>query len=87
MAPITFDAEPATRRLSLQVPGLGSFQTTPQQPGAPPHGLGVPLGGGFEYLVAELGSAVRLSSRLRAREERRHDTFAHFASVQWSNAI
>lgn len=85
VAAIRFEADPLTHRLSLDIPGLGTFQATQAPDDARTRGLGVPLGGGFEYLVAELGSTVRLSSQLREREVRHRNTFAHFASVQWSN--
>lgn len=85
--PITFHADQDTRRATLTVPGLGEFQAEPiRNPvTGQEHRARINLPNGFEYTTAEMGNAVWMHATVGDKTLDNRNTYAQFASVDWTN--
>lgn len=87
-APIEFTSDRDTRLARLTVPGLGEFRAEPiRNPvtGAE-HRARIQLPNGFEYKEAEMGNCAMNHAALGGKTIDNQNTYAQFASVDWSNA-
>jgi hypothetical protein len=86
--PITFQTDRDKRVASLKVPGLGEFRAEPiKNPvTGEEHRARIQLPNGFEYKEAEMGNCAMQKVTLGDKKFENQNTYAHFASVDWSNA-
>jgi hypothetical protein len=86
--PIEFETDREKRVARLTVPGLGEFRAEPiRNPfTGEEHRARIQLPGGFEYTEAEMGNCVMNSATLGEKRIDNQNTYAQFASVDWSNA-
>ena len=85
---IEFQTDREKRVARLAVPGLGEFRAEPiRNPvtGAE-HRARIQLPNGFEYQEAEMGNCVMNHATLGDKKIDNQNTYAQFASVNWSNA-
>jgi hypothetical protein len=85
--PITFKTDRDKRIASLNVPGLGEFRAEPiKNPvTGEEHRARMQLPNGFEYKEAEVGNCVMHKATLGDKKIDNENTYAQFASVEWSN--
>ena len=87
--PIEFQTDAEKRIARLKVAGHGEFRAEPiKNPvTGEEHRARIQLPGGFEYKVAEVGNCVEHRATLgNAKTFENKNTYAQFASVDWSNA-
>ena len=88
IVPIQFQTDRAKRQARLNVPGLGEFKAEPiRNPvTGEEHRARIQLPNGFEYKEAEMGNTVHQVATLGDKRLENHNTYAQFASVDWSNS-
>ena len=86
--PIQFQTDREKRMATLKVPGLGEFRAEPiKNPiTGEQHRARIQLPNGFEYKEAEMGNCVMNRATLGDKKIENQNTYAQFASVDWSNA-
>lgn len=86
--PIKFQTDREKRMASLNVPGLGEFRAEPiKNPvTGEEHRARIQLPNGFEYKEAEVGNCVMQKATLGSRKIDNQNTYAQFATVDWSNS-
>src|SRR5947207_4164195 len=86
--PIEFKTDKDKRVASLTVPGLGEFRAEPiKNPiTGEEHRARIQLPNGFEYKEAEMGNCVMNKASFGDKTISNQNTYAQFASVDWSNA-
>jgi len=86
--PITFKTDRDKRIANLNVPGLGEFRAEPiKNPvTGEEHRARIQLPNGFEYKEAEVGNCVMNKATLGDKKIDNQNTYAQFASVEWSNS-
>ncbi len=86
--PITFQTDRDKRIANLNVPGLGEFRAEPiKNPvTGEEHRARIQLPNGFEYKEAEVGNCVMHKATLGDKKIDNQNTYAQFASVDWSNS-
>ena len=86
--PIEFKTDKDKRVASLKVPGLGEFRAEPiRNPiTGEEHRARIQLPNGFEYKEAEMGNCAMNKASFGDKTISNENTYAQFASVDWSNA-
>jgi len=86
--PVAFQTDKERRVASLSVPGLGEFLAEPLKNPitGEEHRARIQLPQGFEYTEAEMGNCVRNFARLGDKTIENTNSYAQFASVDWSNS-
>jgi hypothetical protein len=86
--PIDLESDYEKRVARLQVPGLGEFRTEPiRNPvTGEEHRARIELPNGFEYKVAEIANCLENRATLGDKTIHNRNTYAQFASVDWTNA-
>jgi hypothetical protein len=86
--PIELESDGDKRTARLNIPGLGQFRTEPiKNPvTGEEHRARIQLPTGFEYQVAEMGNCVEQRASFGGKTLNNKNTYAQFASVNWSNA-
>lgn len=86
--PIEFHTDRERRVARLNVPGLGEFRAEPiRNPvTGEEHRARIQLPQGFEYKEAEMGNCVMNHATFGDKTIDNKNTYAQFASVDWSNA-
>jgi hypothetical protein len=85
---IDLQSDAEKRTATLKVQGLGwSFRTEPiKNPvTGEEHRARIQLPNGFEYKVAEMGNCVENFAKLGPQTIQNKNSYAQFASVEWSN--
>ena len=86
--PIELQSDAERRVAKLNVPGLGwQFRAEPiRNPvTGEEHRARIQLPNGFEYKVAEMGNCVENYAKLGSKTIQNKNSYAQFASVDWSN--
>lgn len=86
--PIQLESDYDKRVAKLKVPGLGEFRAEPiKNPvTGEEHRARIQLPDGFEYKVAEMANCVENRATLGDKKIYNQNSYAQFASVDWSNA-
>jgi hypothetical protein len=86
--PITFETDREKRVARLNVPGLGEFRAEPiKNPvTGEEHRARIQLPNGFEFKEAEMGNCVMNRATFGGKTIENQNTYAEFASVDWTNA-
>jgi hypothetical protein len=86
--PIELHMDAEKRVGTLKVTGLGEFRAEPiKNPvTGEEHRARIQLPNGFEYKVAEMGNCVEQRARFGDKTINNKNSYAQFASVDWSNA-
>lgn len=87
-SPIDFESDLEKRVARVSVPGLGEFRAEPiRNPvTGEEHRARIQLPNGFEYKEAEIGNCVENRATLGDKTISNRNTYAQFASVDWTNA-
>jgi len=85
--PITFQTDREKRIAKMTAPGLGEFRAEPiKNPvTGEEHRARIQLPNGFEYKEAEVANCVMNKATLGDKKINNQNTYAQFASVEWSN--
>ncbi|MCM3878588.1 MAG: DUF1326 domain-containing protein [Vicinamibacterales bacterium] len=86
--PIELQSDAEKRVATLKVPGLGEFRAEPiKNPvTGEEHRARIQLPNGFEYKIAEMGNCVENHATFGGKTIHNKNSYAQFASVDWSNA-
>jgi hypothetical protein len=86
--PIQFESDRVKRVARLTVPGLGEFRAEPiKNPvTGEEHRARIQLPDGFEYKEAEMANCVENRATLGDKTISNRNSYAQFASVDWTNA-
>ncbi|HKY20442.1 MAG TPA: DUF1326 domain-containing protein [Vicinamibacterales bacterium] len=86
--PIQFETDRESRKARLTVPGLGEFRAEPiKNPvTGEEHRARIQLPNGFEYKEAEIGNCVEHHATVGDKTISNRNSYAQFASVDWTNA-
>ena len=87
-SPIDFESDLEKRVARVSVPGLGEFRAEPiRNPvTGEEHRARIQLPNGFEYKEAAIGNCVENRATLGDKTISNRNTYAQFASVDWTNA-
>ena len=87
-SPIEFESDLEKRVARVSVPGLGEFRAEPiRNPvTGEEHRARIQLPNGFEYKEAEIGNCIENRATLGDKTISNRNTYAQFASVDWTNA-
>jgi hypothetical protein len=87
-APIQFESDKERRTGRLSVPGLGEFRVEPiRNPvTGEEHRARIDLPNGFEYKLAEMANCLENKAKVGDKTIANTNSYAQFASIDWSNA-
>lgn len=85
---IEIEADREKRVAHVKIPGLGELRTEPiRNPvTGEEHRARLELPNGFEYKVAEMANCLELRAKIGDKTVLNRNSYAHFASVDWTNA-
>jgi hypothetical protein len=85
---IEIEADREKRVAHVTIPGFGELRTEPiRNPvTGEEHRARLELPNGFEYKVAEMANCLELRVKIGDKTVSNRNSYAHFASVDWTNA-